>query len=107
MRAVIAMMSHETNTFSPVPTPLARFARTHGIAGAEDAAALVENLSLRRSGLFVSAKRVAEPLRELAELGVGQVLLWMSFGGMAADVVEDSLRRAAGMARQVESAQPV
>jgi len=25
MRAVVAMMMHETNTFSPVPTPLARF----------------------------------------------------------------------------------
>lgn len=28
-RAVVAMMEHETNTFSPVPTPLARFGR-HG-----------------------------------------------------------------------------
>lgn len=27
MRVVIAMMKHETNTFSPVPTPLARFAK--------------------------------------------------------------------------------
>src|SRR5215470_9670594 len=27
MRLVIAQMKHETNTFSPVPTPLARFAR--------------------------------------------------------------------------------
>ena len=27
MRVVIAMMKHETNTFSPVPTPMARFAR--------------------------------------------------------------------------------
>ena len=27
MRAVIAMMKHETNTFSPVPTPIERFAR--------------------------------------------------------------------------------
>ena len=27
MRIVIAQMSHETNTFSPVPTPLARVAR--------------------------------------------------------------------------------
>jgi microcystin degradation protein MlrC len=27
MRLVIAMMQHETNTFSPVPTPLERFAR--------------------------------------------------------------------------------
>ncbi|MEX0827827.1 MAG: M81 family metallopeptidase, partial [Haliea sp.] len=26
LRVVIAMMKHETNTFSPVPTPLARFA---------------------------------------------------------------------------------
>ena len=26
MRVVIAMMKHETNTFSPVPTPFARFA---------------------------------------------------------------------------------
>ncbi len=27
MRLLLAMMKHETNTFSPVPTPLARFAR--------------------------------------------------------------------------------
>ena len=31
MRFVIAMMQHETNTFSPVPTPLARFG-TDGIS---------------------------------------------------------------------------
>ena len=28
MRIVIAQMKHETNTFSPVPTPLARFTRS-------------------------------------------------------------------------------
>ena len=27
MRLLIAVMKHETNTFSPVPTPLARFGR--------------------------------------------------------------------------------
>ena len=27
MRVVTALMKHETNTFSPVPTPLERFAR--------------------------------------------------------------------------------
>src|SRR6202007_705685 len=32
MRLLIAMMKHETNTFSPVPTPLARFAPTYGEA---------------------------------------------------------------------------
>ncbi len=30
MRLLIAMMKHETNTFSPVPTPLARFGRYRG-----------------------------------------------------------------------------
>jgi microcystin degradation protein MlrC len=32
MRVVIAMMKHETNTFSPVPTPLARFGPLYGEA---------------------------------------------------------------------------
>ena len=35
MRAVIAMMEHETNTFSPVPTPLARFGRPDVPTGKE------------------------------------------------------------------------
>src|ERR1041385_9128807 len=30
MRLLIAMMKHETNTFSPVPTPLARFGHGPG-----------------------------------------------------------------------------
>src|ERR1700732_3440414 len=30
MRLLIAMMKHETNTFSPVPTPLARFGNGPG-----------------------------------------------------------------------------
>ena len=33
MRLLIAMMMHETNTFSPVVTDLARFARGHGASG--------------------------------------------------------------------------
>ena len=41
MKIVIAQMKHETNTFSPVPTPLARFARGGGVplAGREAYAA--------------------------------------------------------------------
>ena len=30
MRLLIAMMEHETNTFSPVPTPLERFGPLYG-----------------------------------------------------------------------------
>ncbi|KAB2874721.1 MAG: M81 family metallopeptidase [Burkholderiaceae bacterium] len=38
MKLVIAQMKHETNTFSPVPTPLARFARNGGAPPEGDAA---------------------------------------------------------------------
>ena len=34
-RAVVAMMEHETNTFSPVPTPLSRFGSPDVATGAE------------------------------------------------------------------------
>src|SRR5215469_4152490 len=39
MRILIAQMKHETNTFSPVPTPLARFAHTGGSMPLEGRAA--------------------------------------------------------------------
>src|SRR5215470_19019130 len=38
MRLLIAMMKHETNTFSPVPTPLARFGNGPGPLYGEAAA---------------------------------------------------------------------
>jgi len=37
MRIVVAMMSHETNTFSPVPTPIERFARGSSMPESGDA----------------------------------------------------------------------
>ena len=36
MRAVLAMMKHETNTFSPVPTPIERFARATPLPPTDD-----------------------------------------------------------------------
>ena len=39
MRLLIAMMKHETNTFSPVPTPLARFGHAPGPLYGEEAIA--------------------------------------------------------------------
>src|SRR6187455_559104 len=38
MKIVIAQMKHETNTYSPVPTPLARFAVGGGLPPEGDAA---------------------------------------------------------------------
>jgi microcystin degradation protein MlrC len=37
MRLLIAMMKHETNTFSPVPTPICRFGRGYGLYYGEEA----------------------------------------------------------------------
>ena len=37
MRVAIAMMSHETNTFSPVPTDLARFSGGAALTPSGDA----------------------------------------------------------------------
>ena len=33
MKFVVAMMKHETNSFSPLPTPLSSFGRTGGHVG--------------------------------------------------------------------------
>src|SRR6185436_14109809 len=45
MRLVIAQMKHETNTFSPVPTPLARFA--HGTPAPLEGRAVYEAMAGR------------------------------------------------------------
>jgi microcystin degradation protein MlrC len=46
MRLLIAMMMHETNTFSPVPTDLQRFALGQGEAPPRGDAAIAVFLSL-------------------------------------------------------------
>jgi len=49
MRVVVAMMKHETNTFSPVPTPLARFAR--GSTEVARGADVIKAFGKTRSGI--------------------------------------------------------
>ena len=48
MKLVIAQMKHETNTYSPVPTPLARFA--HGSATPPEGDDADRGLSRHRLG---------------------------------------------------------
>ena len=56
MRVLLAMMSHETNTFSPVPTPLERF----GGGGAPlEGPAMLEGRR-RRSNTMAGMLAVAE-----------------------------------------------
>ena len=55
MKVLIARMNHETNTFSPVPTPLAAFGRAGPAYGAE---ALRENAGARTAmGAFIDLAR--------------------------------------------------
>ena len=49
MKLVIAQMKHETNTYSPVPTPLARFAVGGGVPPEGDAARAAYPAPARRS----------------------------------------------------------
>ena len=54
MRVLIARFNHETNTFSPVPTPLEAFAPTYGEQ------AYQENLGMRTAmAAFIDAARSA------------------------------------------------
>jgi microcystin degradation protein MlrC len=58
MRLLIAMMKHETNTFSPVPTPLTRFGRGRGpLAG--DAAIAAYRGTGTATGAYLDLARAA------------------------------------------------
>jgi microcystin degradation protein MlrC len=59
MKLVIAQMKHETNTFSPVPTPLARFARGHGNPPEGDAAVAAYRGTGSAIGAFIELAEAA------------------------------------------------
>ena len=66
MRLLIAMMKHETNTFSPVPTPLERFRPLYGEAAVRDALG-------RRPVQLVHAADYAAGLSASLRTGLGAV----------------------------------
>ncbi len=79
MRLLIAMMKHETNTFSPVPTPLSRFGRGRGpIAG--DAAIA----AFRGTGTAIGA------YLELAEMAGAEVVVPIAGDAAPSGPVEDA-----------------
>jgi microcystin degradation protein MlrC len=75
MRLLIAMMKHETNTFSPVPTPLARFGPLYG----EDAIR-----AYRGTGTGLGA------YLDLAEREGAEVVLPIAAGASPSGPVEDA-----------------
>src|SRR5713101_3250265 len=77
MRLLIAMMKHETNTFSPVPTPLARFG--HGPLYGE---AAVE--AYRGTGTGLGA------YLDLAEREGAEIVLPIAAGAPPSRPVEDA-----------------
>ena len=67
MKVLVAMMSHETNTFSPVPTPLERFGNGHPPAENKDAYRQIKGKASTMSGLLdVAEKRSAEIITPIA-----------------------------------------
>jgi len=59
MKLVIAQMKHETNTYSPVPTPLARFARGGGMPPEGDAAVRAYRDTGSAIGAFIELAEAA------------------------------------------------
>jgi microcystin degradation protein MlrC len=79
MRLLIAMMKHETNTFSPVPTPLARFGNGPGPLYGEAAIR-----AYRGTGTGLGA------YLDLAELEGAEVVLPIAAGVPPSSPVEDT-----------------
>ena len=74
MRLLIAMMKHETNTFSPVPTPLARFTPCYGQAAID---------AYRGTGTGLGA------YLDLAEREGAEIVLPIAAGAPPSGPVED------------------
>ncbi len=79
MRLLIAMMKHETNTFSPVPTPLTRFGNGPGPLYGEAAAA-----AYRGTGTGLGA------YLDLAERAGAEIVLPIAAGAAPSRPVEDA-----------------
>jgi len=79
MRLLIAMMKHETNTFSPVPTPLSRFGRGRGPSAGDAAIAL-----FRGTGTAIGA------YLELAETAGAEVVVPIAGDAAPSGPVEDA-----------------
>ena len=75
MRLLIAMMKHETNTFSPVPTPLARFGPLYGDAAIR---------AYRGTGTGLGA------YLDLAERERAEIVLPIAAGASPSSPVEDA-----------------
>src|SRR5260370_8879934 len=75
MRLLIAMIKHETNTFSPVPTPLARFRRLYGEAAIR---------AYRGTGTGLGA------CLDLAERERAEIVLPIAAGASPSGPVEDA-----------------
>jgi microcystin degradation protein MlrC len=78
MRLLIAMMKHETNTFSPVPTPLARFGPLYGEAAIR---------AYRGTGTGLGA------YLDLAEKESAEIVLPIAAGASPSGPVEDTAYR--------------
>ena len=79
MRLLIAMMKHETNTFSPVPTPLSRFGNGPGPLYGEAAIR-----AYRSTGTGLGA------YLDLAEREGAEIVLPIAAGASPSGPVEDA-----------------
>ncbi len=80
MKLVIAQMKHETNTYSPVPTPLSRFATGGGVPLEGDAA----RAAYKGTGSAIAA------LIDLAEAAGAEIVIPVAGNAWPSGLVEDA-----------------
>ena len=80
MRIVIAQMKHETNTYSPVPTPLSRFAVGGGVPPEADAA----YAAFKGTGSAIAA------FIDLAEAAGAEIVIPIAAAAWPSGPVEDA-----------------
>ena len=80
MKVVIAQMKHETNTYSPVPTPLSRFATGGGVPLEGDAA----RAAYKGTGSAIAA------LIDLAEAAGAEIVIPVAGNAWPSGLVEDA-----------------
>src|SRR5882762_9462392 len=90
MRLLIAMMKHETNTFSPVPTPLARFGHGPGPLYGEAALRAYRGTGTGLGAyLDLAEKQGAQIVLPIAARGGFDGILLDLHGAMVTESLED------------------
>ncbi len=92
MRVVMAMMKHETNTFSPIPTPWSRFEEWGAYRGAEVIDAFAKTNMTLSAYLTIAAREGADVVTPIAAEAMPSGIVEAEAYNRMADAIVDAVR---------------